>query len=228
MFNSKAIDIGLRAVPARRRRIMRTNQFLRVSLCLVLGLAILALGTTRAKADTIETYTGNPYTTFPAPSSGYTTANSITAMLTFANPLPANATLVDGAGGIGPPTATDPLNSLVLSDGAVTYTLANTINVWLVTGNTGQIISWFVGACAAPCGSNIAITTNSNLPPPFVTGVSFDGSSAGSFGTTLADNFNDPGVWTSKTAVTAPEPSSLLMGLLGIAVPAGKKLFRRE
>jgi hypothetical protein len=181
------------------------------------------------KADTRETYTGNPYTTIAVPSSGYTTANLVTATLTFANPLPTNATLVDGAGGIGPPTATDPLLALVISDGTVTYTLADPFNVWLVTGNQGQIVDWFVGAVGMPTSSAIAITTNSNLPPPFLPGLSIDVSSQGSFGTTLAFNSDDPGTWSAKTT-GVPEPSSLLMlsiSILGMAVLNLKKAFVR-
>jgi hypothetical protein len=192
-----------------------------------LALAICLAGP--ANADTIATYTGNPYTFIPVPSSGYTTANLITATLTFANPLPADATLVDGAGGIGPPTATDPLLGLVESDGAVTYTLTNagSINIWLVTGDQGQILRWFVGAVGTPTSSAIGMTTNSNLPPPFVAGASFDGSSQGSFGTTLAYNFDDPGTW-HVTTTGVPEPSSLLMLSMGIFALVGlslKKFF---
>jgi hypothetical protein len=187
-------------------------------------LLFVAIGAPAAHAGTIETYTGNPYTTIPVPSSGYTTANFITATLIFANPLPADATLVDGVGGIGPPTATDPLLALVLSDGRVTYNLSDTINVWLVTGNHGQIIDWFVGACS-PCTDSIAITTNFGLPPPN-SPLGFDGSSQDSFGTTLAYNFGDPGTW----AVSAtPEPSSLILfgtSLLAL-VPFRRKLFGR-
>jgi hypothetical protein len=190
----------------------------------ILAVLVVTIGAPNAHAGTIETYTGNPYTAIPVPSSGYTTANFITARLVFANPLPANATLVDGAGGIGPPTATDPLLALVLSDGRVKYNLSDTINVWLVTGNHGQIIDWFVGACS-PCSNSIAITTNFGLPPPF-SPVGFDGSSQDSFGTVLAYNSGDPGTWAVSST---PEASSLLLfgtSLLGL-VPFRRKLFGR-
>ena len=50
--------------------------------CGVLAMCLAA----PAKADSVESYTGNTYTTVPVPSSGYTTANLITAILTFRIP----------------------------------------------------------------------------------------------------------------------------------------------
>jgi len=174
-----------------------------------------------AKADSVDTYTGNPYTTIAVPSSGYTTANSITATLTFQNPLPADASLAYGYGGIGTPTATDPLEAFVISDGAVTFNLSDGYNIFLVTGSGGQIVSWFVGGCGAPCSSSdINIDTEFGLPSPVAT-LGFDGSTQGSSGTVLAYNTDDPGKWRS-----VPEPSSLLMlgaGILGLAGLSVKK-----
>jgi hypothetical protein len=170
-----------------------------------------------AKADSTETYTGNPYTTIAVPSSGYTTANSITATLTFKNPLPADASLAYGYGGIGTPTATDPLEAFVISDGAATFNLSDGLNIFLVTGSGGQIVAWFVGGCGSPCSSAINIDTQFGLPSPFTN----DGSTQGSYGTALAYNTDDPGKWTS-----VPEPSSLLMlgaGILGLASLSIKK-----
>ena len=175
-----------------------------------------------AKADSVETYTGNPYTTVAVPSSGYTTANFITATLTFENPLPPDASLAYGYGGIGTPTATDPLEAFVISDGAVTLNLSDGLNIFLVTGSEGQIISWFVGGCAAPCSSGLNIDTWFGLPAPF--GPGFDGSTQGASGTVLAYNTDDPGKWT-----TVPEPSSLLMlgaGILGLACLSRRKFLR--
>jgi hypothetical protein len=72
--------------------------------CLLLTISLAA----SAKADSVETYTGNPYTIISISSSGYTVANFITATLTFANPLPGDASLAFGFGGIGTPMATGP------------------------------------------------------------------------------------------------------------------------
>jgi PEP-CTERM motif len=169
-----------------------------------------------AKADSVDTYTGNPYTTV---SSGYTTANSITATLTFKNPLPADASLAYGYGGIGTPTATDPLEAFVITDGAATFNLSDGLNIFLVTGSQGQIVAWFVGGCGSPCSSAINIDTEFGLPPNPTLG--FDGSTQGSGGTVLAYNTDDPGKWSS-----VPEPSSLLMlgaGILGLAGLSIKK-----
>ena len=175
-----------------------------------------------AKADSVESYTGNAYTTIAVPSSGYTTANFITATLTFANPLPADASLAYGFGGIGTPTATDPLLAFVISDGSATLNLSDGINIFLVTGSEGQIVSWFVGACAAPCSSALNIDTQFGLPAPF--GGALDASTQGSYGTILAYNTDDPGKWTS-----VPEPSGLLMlgvGILGLASLSRRKSLR--
>jgi PEP-CTERM motif len=170
-----------------------------------------------AKADSVDTYTGNPYTTV---SSGYTTANSITATLTFENPLPADASLAYGFGGLGTPTATDPLEAFVITDGAATLNLSDGFNIFLVTGSGGQIVAWFVGGCGSPCSSTINIDTQFGLPSPFAT-LGVDGSVQGSGGTVLAYNTDDPGKWSS-----VPEPSSLLMlgaGILGLAGLSIKK-----
>jgi hypothetical protein len=187
---------------------------------LIVGSLLALCLAASAKADSSETYTGNAYTNIPVPSSGYTTANSITATLTFLNPLPANASLSYGFGGIGTPTAMDPLVAFVITDGAVTLNLTDGFNIFLVTGSGGQIVSWFVGGCASPCSSAINIDTQFGLPSPFAT-LGLDGSSQGSSGTLLADNRDDPGKWTS-----VPEPSSLLIlgaGILGLAGLSIKK-----
>ncbi len=176
-----------------------------------------------AKADSVESYTGNAYTNVSVPSSGYTTASFITATLTFQNPLPADASLAYGYGGLGTATATDPLLAFSISDGSQTFNLSNGINIFLVTGSQGQIVSWFVGACGAPCSSALNIDTQFGLPAPFGTG-GIDGSTRGSSGTVLAYNTDDPGKWTS-----VPEPSSLLMlgaGILGLASFSRRKSLR--
>jgi hypothetical protein len=175
-----------------------------------------------AKADAVEMYTGNPYNTFPVSSSGYTSSNFITATLSFSNPLPADASLAYGAGGIGTATATDPLVSFVMSDGSVTLNLSDSgaINIFLTTGSAGQIVDWFVGICQVPCNTGINIDSEFGVDPN-----AFDGSTQGSGGTILAYNSNDAGTWVSTT----PEPSSLLLlatglGLLGFAAPITKRL----
>jgi hypothetical protein len=174
--------------------------------CGVLAMCLAA----PVKADSVESYTGNAYTNVAVPSSGYTTASFITATLTFKNPLPANASLAYGYGGIGTPTATDPLLAFSISDGAATFNLSNGLNIFLVTGSQGQIVSWFVGACAAPCSSALNIDTQFGLPSPFAT-LGADGSTLGSYGSASAYNTDDPGTWTS-----VPEPSSFLMLGAGI------------
>jgi hypothetical protein len=189
---------------------------------LVVGSLLALCVAASAKADSSETYIGNAYTNISVPSSGYTTANSITATLTFQNPLPTDASLSYGFGGIGMPTATDSLEAFVISDGAASLNLTDGFNIFLVTGTEGQIVAWFVGGCGSPCSSAINIDTQYGLPSPFAT-LGLDGSTQGSSGTVLAFNTDDPGKWTS-----VPEPSSLLMlgvGILGLASLSIKKFL---
>lgn len=149
-----------------------------------------------ANAETIYSYTGNPYSTIAVPSSGYTTADRITATLTFAKPLPPNQTLAWGAGGIGTATASDTLTGFFITDGVLTYAIfsdsSDSYNIFLATGNQGQIIGWFVGACKDKCTSHTNIDTVNGL------GIgNNDLSSAYSFGPPLAYNINNPGVWST-------------------------------
>lgn len=194
----------------------------RIPSTLALGLLVLGLWADPAKADSTETYTGNAYTNVQVPASAYTTSDKITAILTLANPLPADQKLAFGVGGIGTPTATDTLLDFFITDGMVTYDLSDTINIFLVTGDQGQIISWFVGACKVPCSSNINVDTQFGLPSPFTT-PGLDGSVPFSNGPLLAFNFDDPGVWT-----TVREPSTLFVlgtGLLGLVGAMRRKLL---
>src|SRR5215469_13554072 len=75
-------------------------------------------------------YTGNPFTSAISP---YTTSDFVTAMVTLANPLPANMALT-----VVTPTA------FSLSDGVQTITnlTASSSSFEFATGPTGQITQW--------------------------------------------------------------------------------------
>lgn len=172
-----------------------------------LGLTLLSFLAIPGNAYSIPySYTGNPYTTIAVPSSGYTTANRITATLTFANPLPANQKLAWGSAPVEPPTATETLTAFVISDGAVTFDLSDPLNIFLATGDQGQIVRWFVGGCAVPCGSTVNAFTHAGT---FANAI--DGSTAFSFGPLLAFNVDNPGVWAGSAPNPVPEPATLLL-----------------
>ena len=167
------------------------------------------------KADTTYTYIGNPYASFPLASSGYSSANSITATLDLANPLLPNESYGWGFGGFGVPSASDTLLSFSESDGTVTFTSGG-INFWITTNNLGQIATWFVASCGSTCAPSTGVdlqTSFGNLPVlgndpgQDVTTLGGDASEL----TLVAAVYSNPGVWTSSSSVATPEPSSLIL-----------------
>lgn len=187
------------------------------ALCVV-SLASFALSS-RA-AESIYSYSGDQYDSFPV-TSGYTSTNSITAMLETASPLLPDQSYAWGFGGIGTATDTDALTGFSETDGNVAYTAAGGINIFVTTNSSGQIATWYVGSCGTCTDASINVDTQFGILTPGFNPEALDGSSLG--GTLLAYVDGSPGTWTESTSV--PEPTTL--GLLAFGL-AGIALARRK
>lgn len=190
---------------------MRTH-VVAACVCLIL----LGFGTT-AKADTVYTYTGNPFTSFGGVEHCPPEC-SISGSFTVAAPL-LNLTLAASGGNVTP-------LSWSFTDGNATLTQANTdpglFHFNLQTDGSGAITAWSV-FLASSGGDTIGLGTDSGL-------IDLSNYEANSpFGLGAAQNSNDQGTWTmSSTTTAAPEPSSvvlLLAGLLGLALVARRRVW---
>lgn len=170
---------------------MRLNKFKFAGIFLFLLMAIISAP--HAQADTVYTYTGNPYTTALSP---YTTSMFVSVTFTLAAPLGNNF-----------PFATITPASYSVSDGLQTLTnLNSTIAFFQVgTGPSGIPTSWTI---RVDQGLSSIITD-------------WDSADAAHFsnGTSLGIVRGAPGTWTVTTST--PEPGtlgSLSTGMIGLGL----------
>jgi hypothetical protein len=174
-----------------------------------------------ARADTVYTYTGTPYTSCIASYTCNGTTPALTVTLDLGSALAGGLTSADISGGI---------NAFSFSDGidvSLTNTNATASLFYVSTDASGNIIGWDLIA-AENCysgfdcfesgfGGKLADTsggsgnfpqdeTFNNIPGP--TGPIILGG---------GDNFYAPGQWSTSTPTPTPEPSTLL--LLGAGLP---------
>jgi hypothetical protein len=182
--------------------------------CVFLAALTSVLAAFNASADTILTYTGNPYTIgYPNPlPNTYTTSMFITAVVDLANPLSTSCSC-----------AVVPV-AFTLNDGLFTLSNTNTgpngrVVFDFYTDGSGSITGWFIyadnGAGSAPL--HVMETSNPGTPGTQAQDVAwYYPNGGGGLGTPYAEALvnNNPGMWQISTT-SVPEPSTLL--LLAIA-----------
>jgi hypothetical protein len=149
-----------------------------------------------ARADTVYTYTGNPFDQFSA-GAACPPLCSISVSFTLAEPLPDNLPFL---------TLVSPL-SFSFTDGSTTITQANQsfMAFGLGTDSQGNIGAWEVEVSSGSSPANFLELSTSSFK-----GDSDDSTCKGLPCTIdFASIVDNPGKWTSST--TVPEPSSLLL-----------------
>jgi len=175
-----------------------------LSLAIALSVALVAQP---MFANTIYSYTGNPFTNVTAP---YTTSDFVSAMVTLAGPLAPNM----------PFTSVTP-TAFTLSDGVQTITNFNATfppGFSFATGPTGAITVWHVNA-GALSGSINTVGGGPQSPADF-----------GHLNGTIAfgHNANAPGTWALVSSTVPDTGSTLsLMTLTLMALGVAARRFQR-
>jgi hypothetical protein len=182
----------------------------------LLGLAIVYLGALAlpARADTVYTYTGNPFTTFVGGLSCPPECH-ITGEFTVVQPLAANL----GNVSVSPSSFSFTDGNVTLTDASTGYTQAP-LFLFFSTDATGAITSWDVFLLT----STYHIQTDNDSSGGTLFQYDVSGFGVGS-GANIAIESGNPGSW-SISSTTVPEPSSLL--LVGTGLLCLGPLLRRR
>jgi hypothetical protein len=175
-----------------------------IGLSVLVASGLVALGAAHTSADTIYSYTGNPFTIAVSP---YTTNDFISGSFDLATPLGSNF----------PPSITISPLSFSFSDGVRTYTSTTSEVVFFViqTDASGIPSGWLISASSL-LFPTLFLTRNApgspiGLPADFVTDVPTV--------TIIASNHDAPGTWsvTSIEPVPGPIAGAGLPGLMLLA-----------
>jgi hypothetical protein len=172
-----------------------------------LFLLLAALLPSNARADTVYTYTGNPFTT----TTGCPTLCDVTGSFDVTTPLAPNLNLAT-------------VNPISFDLSAGTFNLTSGSDLLTVsTDSSGNISAWTWQVVGPTNGAQARILTQSGdaaIPGSAFDDVRFGTNPAPFVGPIVASVFDSPGSWASGPGGTAvPEPGSLSLlaaGLLGV------------